>query len=89
MTDVDGVLDAAGLTNESVREYVTYWFGVTGAERIEVVNIEDEARLTQESLDAGELLPVTGGRTYSRSYFKDTARAEDTNIVFSGARIKF
>jgi phosphoenolpyruvate carboxykinase (GTP) len=81
MTDVDGVLDAAGLTNESVREYVKYWFGVTGAARVEVVNASDEARLTQEALDAGELLPVQGGRTFSRSYIKDTARAEERTIV--------
>jgi phosphoenolpyruvate carboxykinase (GTP) len=79
--DVDATLDAAGLTNPAVREYVKYWAEVTGAERVEVVNASDDARLTQESLDAGELLPVTGGRTYSRSYLKDTARAEERTIV--------
>ena len=34
MVDVDKVLDEAGLTNPHVREYVSYWAGVTGAERI-------------------------------------------------------
>lgn len=80
-TGVEATLDAAGLINPAVRAYVEYWFGITGADRVEVINTEDEARLTQEALDAGELLPVTGGRTYSRSYFKDTARAEERTIV--------
>ena len=35
----------------------------------------------QESLDAGELLPAGEGLYYSRSYFKDTARAEERTIV--------
>jgi phosphoenolpyruvate carboxykinase (GTP) len=81
MTDVDAILDAAGLTNESVRDYVKHWFGITGASNLEVINAEDNDRLVEEALAAGELLPVTGGRTYSRSYFKDTARAEERTIV--------
>ncbi|EFQ84435.1 phosphoenolpyruvate carboxykinase (GTP) [Aeromicrobium marinum DSM 15272] len=81
MADVDAALDAAGLTNPHVREYVKYWAGITGAERVEVVGADDDARLVQEALDAGELQPVTGGRTYSRSYIKDTARAEERTIV--------
>jgi phosphoenolpyruvate carboxykinase (GTP) len=81
MVDVDKVLDEAGLTNPHVREYVSYWAGVTGAERIEVVSAADDERLLQESLEAGELLPVTGGRYYSRSYSKDTARSEERTVV--------
>ncbi len=81
MTDVDQALDAAGLTNQHVREYVKHWFEITGAERIEVVNASDDARLLEESLAAGELQPVGEGRYYSRSYFKDTARAEERTIV--------
>lgn len=84
MTDVDRILDAAGLSNQAVRDYVKYWFGVTGAADLEVVNAEDDGRLTDEALAAGELLPVTGGRTYSRSYIKDTARAEERTIVATG-----
>ncbi|MFJ9387419.1 phosphoenolpyruvate carboxykinase (GTP) [Nocardioides sp. NPDC101246] len=81
MVDVDKVLDEAGLTNPHVREYVSYWAGVTGAEQIEVVSAADDERLLQESLAAGELLPVTGGRYYSRSYRKDTARSEERTVV--------
>ncbi len=81
MVDVERVLDEAGLTNTHVREYVAHWAGVTGAERIEVVSAADDARLVQESLDAGELLPAGEGLYYSRSYFKDTARAEERTIV--------
>jgi phosphoenolpyruvate carboxykinase (GTP) len=81
MADVDSALDAAGLKNEAVREYVRHWAGVTGAERVEVVSAADDARLIQEALDAGELLPAGEGRYYSRSYYKDTARSEERTIV--------
>ncbi len=81
MPDVDAALDAAGLTNPKVREYVRHWAGITGAERIEVVGAEDDARLIQECLEAGDLLPAGEGRYYSRSYFKDTARSEERTIV--------
>ncbi len=64
-----------------VREYVAHWANITGAERIEVVSAADDARLIQESLDAGELLPAGEGLYYSRSYYKDTARAEERTIV--------
>jgi len=81
MVDVDRVLDEAGLKNEHVREYVAYWAGVTTPDRIEVVSASDDARLLQESIEAGELLPVSGGRYYSRSYYKDTARSEERTVV--------
>ena len=71
----------SGLKNEAVREYVRHWAGVTGAERVEVVSAADDARLIQEALDAGELLPAGEGRYYSRSYYKDTARSEERTIV--------
>src|SRR6478735_3832695 len=81
MVDVERTLDEAGLTNPQVREYVAHWANITGAERIEVVSAADDARLVQEALDAGELLPAGEGRYYSRSYYKDTARAEERTIV--------
>jgi phosphoenolpyruvate carboxykinase (GTP) len=81
MADVDGALDAAGLTNPAVREYVHHWAEVLGAERIEVVSAADDARLLQEALDAGEIQSAGRGRYYSRSYFKDTARSEERTIV--------
>ena len=81
MIDVDAALDRAGLTNSQVREYVRHWAELTGAERVEVVNADDDARLLREALDAGELLPAGEGRYYSRSYVKDTARSEERTIV--------
>ncbi len=81
MADVQAALDAAGLKNEAVREYVAHWAGITGAERIEVVSASDDARLIQESLEAGEIEPAGEGRYYSRSYYKDTARSEERTIV--------
>jgi phosphoenolpyruvate carboxykinase (GTP) len=78
---VDAELDRAGLTNEPVREYVRHWAAHTGAERVEVVSAADDARLVQEALDAGEILPAGPGRYYSRSYAKDTARSEERTVV--------
>jgi phosphoenolpyruvate carboxykinase (GTP) len=79
--DVDTVLDDAGLKNAQVREYVKQWFEHTGADKLEVVSAADDARLVQEALDAGELLPAGDGLYYSRSYAKDTARSEERTIV--------
>ncbi|WP_121256158.1 phosphoenolpyruvate carboxykinase (GTP) [Nocardioides ferulae] len=84
MADIEAALDAAGLTNPHVREYVRYWADLTGADRVEVVSASDDARLIQEALDAGELLPAGEGRYYSRSYHKDTARSEERTIVATG-----
>ena len=81
MADVDSALDAAGLTNQAVRDYVRHWAEVTGAERIEVVSAADDARLIQEALAADEIQPAGEGRYYSRSYYKDTARSEERTIV--------
>ena len=64
-----------------MREYVRYWAELTGASRVEVVGAADDARLVQECLDAGELLPAGEGLYYSRSYYKDTARSEERTIV--------
>ena len=52
-SDVEKVLDEAGVSNPHVREYVTYWAGITGPARVEVVNASDDARLVAESLEAG------------------------------------
>jgi len=81
MLELDKVFDEAGLTNPKVREYVAHWAEVTGAERVEVVTAADDARLIQESLDAGQLEPAGEGRYYSRSFSKDTARSEERTIV--------
>ena len=85
MTDLEAALeaalDAAGLTNPSVREYVRKYADLTGADRVEVVSAADDARLVQEALDAGELMPAGEGRYYSRSHHLDTARSEERTIV--------
>jgi len=81
VVDVDAVLEAAGLKNEHVREYVKYWAGITGAANIEVVSVDDDARLIAEALAAGEISPAGEGLYYSRSYYKDTARSEERTIV--------
>lgn len=81
MVDVENALDEAGLKNPRVREYVAHWAEITQPDRIEVVSAEDDARLVQEALDAGELLPAGPGRYYSRSYVKDTARSEERTVV--------
>ncbi len=84
MTHVDAALDAAGVQNAHVRDYVRHWADLTGAARVEVVTADDDARLIQECLDAGELLPAGEGRYYSRSYHKDTARSEERTVVATG-----
>jgi len=81
MVDIEAALDEAGLKNPYVRDYVKHWAAITGAERVEVVSAADDARLVQESLDAGELLPAGEGLYYSRSFYKDTARSEERTIV--------
>jgi phosphoenolpyruvate carboxykinase (GTP) len=50
VTDVENVLDQAGLTNVDVREYVKEWAAITGASRIEVVSAADDARLIAAAL---------------------------------------
>jgi phosphoenolpyruvate carboxykinase (GTP) len=81
VNDVDRALDAAGLSNVPVRDYVRHWAELTGADRVEVVSAADDPRLIEESLAAGEILPAGDGRYYSRSYVKDTARSEERTIV--------
>ena len=81
MSAVDEALDAAGLTNPKVREFVAEYFELTGADRVEVVGAADDDRLIQEALEAGELEPAGEGLYYSRSYHKDTARSEARTIV--------
>src|SRR3954452_15427757 len=69
------------MKNSHVRDFVTHWAELTGAERIEVINADDDPRLLRESVDAGEILPAGEGRYYSRSHVKDTARSEERTVV--------
>jgi phosphoenolpyruvate carboxykinase (GTP) len=81
MVDVDAELDRAGLSNPHVREFVRQWAAVTEPDRVEVVSSADDARLVEESLAAGEIVPAGEGVYYARSHPKDTARSEDRTIV--------
>ncbi len=74
-------LDVAGVTNDAIREFVREWAAITTPARVEVVSAADDARLIQEALDAGELLPAGEGRYYARSHVKDTARSEERTVV--------
>jgi phosphoenolpyruvate carboxykinase (GTP) len=78
---VDAALDQAGLKNSHVRDYVRYWFELTGAERIEVINASDDDRLLREALECGQIVPAGEGRYYARSHRKDTARSEERTVV--------
>jgi phosphoenolpyruvate carboxykinase (GTP) len=66
---------------DAVEAFAREWAQLTGADRIEVVHAGDDARLTRDALAAGEILPVSGGRFYARSYFRDTARTEERTFV--------
>jgi phosphoenolpyruvate carboxykinase (GTP) len=81
VADVDTVLDEAGLTNGAVHDYVRYWAALTGADRVEVVGVADDARLLAEALAAGEIMPAGEGLYYSRSHHKDTSRSEERTFV--------
>jgi phosphoenolpyruvate carboxykinase (GTP) len=84
LADVESVLDAAGMQNPHVRDYVRRWAELTGAEGVQVVSAADDARLIQEALEAGEIHPAGEGIYYSRSYYRDTARSEERTIVATG-----
>jgi len=84
MAEVAEALGMAGLRNVHVRDYVRYWYELTGAARIEVISDSDDARLIDEALAAREILPAGSGRYYSRSYVKDTARSEERTVVATG-----
>ena len=81
MLDVDKILNEAGLTNPHVHEYVRHWAAHTEPARIEVVSAADDARLIEEGLAAGEILPAGEGIYYSRSPYEDAARSQERTIV--------
>ncbi len=81
MVNPDSSFDAAGLDNAKVRDFVRQWAALTGVARVEVVSAHDDARLLDEALRAGEVLPAGDGLYYARSYEKDTARSEERTIV--------
>jgi phosphoenolpyruvate carboxykinase (GTP) len=84
MVDVGAVLDAAGLKNPYMREFVELWAWHTGAAAVEVVEAADDPRLLAEGAATGEVRPAGQGRWYTRSHRKDTAGAEQRTFVASG-----
>ena len=80
-SEVQARLAAAGVTNAAVRDFVQQWVAHLRPANLEVVTAADDARLLREGLDAGELSEVEGGRYFSRSYSKDTARSEERTFV--------
>ncbi|WP_216382452.1 phosphoenolpyruvate carboxykinase (GTP) [Arcanobacterium phocae] len=78
---VSEILQAAGLKNSAVEEYVAYWADITQPDNIEVISASDDERIVNEALAAGEIFPAGEDRYYSRSYYKDTARSEERTVV--------
>ncbi|MFM7782583.1 MAG: hypothetical protein ACKO8J_05845 [Candidatus Limnocylindrus sp.] len=74
MTEPSIALSHAGLTNDAALRFIREWAKHVGALTVQVIDAGDHARLMREALEAGEVLPVSGGRIYARSHPKDTAR---------------
>ena len=81
MTDPKVPVSAAGLTSEPALRFISEWAELVGAADVQVIEAADDARLMREALDAGEVLPVSGGRIYARSHPRDTARTEERTFV--------
>jgi len=81
MTEPTIALSHAGLTNDAALRFIREWANHVGAAQVQVIDAGDDARLMREALEAGEVLPVSGGRIYARSHPKDTARTEERTFV--------
>jgi phosphoenolpyruvate carboxykinase (GTP) len=80
-SQIEPILNAAGVRNDAVKDFVKEWASHLQPATVEVVNAEDDERLVQEALAAGEIEEVRGGRYFARSYSKDTARSEERTFV--------
>ncbi|HEU0072795.1 MAG TPA: phosphoenolpyruvate carboxykinase (GTP) [Dehalococcoidia bacterium] len=80
-TEIEATMVAKGVTNDAVKAFVKRWTAHLDPAAVEVVSAEDDARLLQEALAAGEIFEVAGGRYFARSYSKDTARSEERTFV--------
>jgi phosphoenolpyruvate carboxykinase (GTP) len=78
---IEQALVSKGVTNDAVKTFVKHWAAHLDPAATEVVNADDDARLLQEALAAGEISEVVGGRYFARSYAKDTARSEERTFV--------
>jgi len=81
--DIEAALNAGGVTNEAAKTFVKQWAAHLNPAHVEVVSAADDKRLVSEALTAGEIQEVAGGRFFSRSYSKDTARSEERTFVAS------
>ncbi len=81
MLDPRATLEAAGLHNAAVADYVSEWAAILEPEKIEVISAADDERLIAQAMEAGEIQPAGDKLYYSRSYFKDTARSEERTVV--------
>ena len=79
--DIEAALNAGGVTNEAAKTFVKQWAAHLNPAHVEVVSAADDKRLVSEALTAGEIQEVAGGRYFSRSYSKDTARSEERTFV--------
>jgi phosphoenolpyruvate carboxykinase (GTP) len=80
-SEVERILTDGGVTNDSVKAFVKRWAAHLDPATVEVVDAGDDDRLVSEALAAGEISEVSGGRFFSRSYSKDTARSEERTFV--------
>jgi phosphoenolpyruvate carboxykinase (GTP) len=80
-TDIEETLTAGGVSNDAVKAFVQHWAAHLDPAAVEVVGVDDDARLLREALAAGEIFEVAGGRYFARSYAKDTARSEERTFV--------
>jgi phosphoenolpyruvate carboxykinase (GTP) len=81
VSDFDQALLGTQLINQPALDFIREWATHVGAADLQIIDATDDARLTREALDAGEVLPVSGGRIYARSHQKDTARTEERTFV--------
>jgi len=81
VSDFDQALSSTQLKNQPAINFIREWATHVGAADLQIIDATDDARLTREALDAGEVLPVSGGRIYARSHQKDTARTEERTFV--------
>ncbi len=80
-SQVEAALNAGGVTNQAVRDFVQEWAERLKPDDVQVVSADDDKRLLGEALSAGEISEVAGGRYFARSYSKDTARSEERTFV--------
>lgn len=76
-----GEITGADIKNAAVHDFIREWAEITEPDRIEIIDADDDQRLTDEALEAGELRYAGDRRYYSRSHIRDTARSEERTIV--------